>query len=94
MNSYTDIQDKTTLVFHRGSTTLTGDLIQLKDGDGDSQQTLLEMYAFSNALAQSVKLAMWETSFNNFVEAIENVTEVKIENVFRFTLLLLFNSKV
>ncbi|BFZ04735.1 hypothetical protein BsWGS_07773 [Bradybaena similaris] len=61
--------------YARGNTTLTGDVIQLKDGDGDSQQTLLEMYAFSNALAQSVKLAMWETSFNNFVEVIENVTE-------------------
>lgn len=61
--------------YARGNTTLTGDLIQLKDDDGDSQQTLLEMYAFSNALAQSVKLAIWEASFNKFVDSIENVTE-------------------
>ncbi|CAG5130057.1 unnamed protein product [Candidula unifasciata] len=61
--------------YARGNTSLSGDLIQLKDGAGDSQHTLLEMYAFSNALAQSVKLAMWEASFNKFVESIENVTE-------------------
>uniref|UniRef100_A0A0B7A1X8 DUF155 domain-containing protein n=1 Tax=Arion vulgaris TaxID=1028688 RepID=A0A0B7A1X8_9EUPU len=61
--------------FSSGKTCLAGDMIQLNDTDRDSQPILLEMYTFSNALAQSVKLAMLESSFNKFVSEIESVTE-------------------
>ncbi|KAK3793302.1 hypothetical protein RRG08_042244 [Elysia crispata] len=38
-------------------------------------QRLLEMYTFSNALSQSVKLAIWEASLSKFVISIISVTD-------------------
>ncbi|XP_059165908.1 required for meiotic nuclear division protein 1 homolog isoform X2 [Physella acuta] len=58
-----------------GKTCLTNDIIQLKDNDPGSPERLLELYSFSNALAQSVKLSIWEGSLNKFVTSIETVTE-------------------
>lgn len=51
-------------------TSLTGDLIQL-----NVEHQPLELYTFSNAMAQSVKLAVWEASLDRFVTSIEGVTE-------------------
>ncbi|CAL1543918.1 unnamed protein product [Lymnaea stagnalis] len=58
-----------------GKTSLAGDIIQLRESDPDNQHRLLEIYTFSNALSQSVKLAIWENSLNKFVTSIERVTE-------------------
>ncbi|XP_012942795.2 required for meiotic nuclear division protein 1 homolog [Aplysia californica] len=59
----------------KGNTGLSGDIIQFSEGDQESSQRLLELYTFSNALAQSVKLAIWEASLSKFVSSIEKVTE-------------------
>jgi uncharacterized Rmd1/YagE family protein len=40
----------------------------------------LEKYTFSNALAQSVKLATWEASLDHYVDSVEFVLDVKIQN--------------
>ncbi|XP_076664067.1 required for meiotic nuclear division protein 1 homolog isoform X1 [Andrena cerasifolii] len=37
--------------------------------------TNLDKYTFSNAMAQSVKLGIWEAALDNYVESIEFVTE-------------------
>jgi len=54
-----------------GATRLSGDIIELCE----SPQLPLEMYTFSNAMAQSVKLAIWEASLDTVVNSIETVTE-------------------
>jgi uncharacterized Rmd1/YagE family protein len=42
-------------------------------GEGSSA---LDKYTFSNAMALSVKLGVWEASLNRYVDSIEFVTEV------------------
>jgi required for meiotic nuclear division protein 1 len=37
----------------------------------------LEKYAFSNALAQSVKLAIWEASLDQYVDSFGFVVDVR-----------------
>ena len=37
----------------------------------------LEKYAFSNALAKSVKLAIWEASLDRYVDSVEFVVDVR-----------------
>jgi len=61
---------------------VSGDVIHLQTTpttpttpDDPRGQQHLHLYSFSNALAQSVKLGMWETSLGLFVESIEGVTE-------------------
>lgn len=46
-----------------------GDII-LAEGAGN-----LDKYTFSNAMAQSVKLGIWEAALNRYVDSIEFVTE-------------------
>lgn len=41
-------------------------------------QTDLEKYTFSNAMAMSVKLGIWESSLDKYIEKIEYVSEVSI----------------
>jgi uncharacterized Rmd1/YagE family protein len=43
---------------------------------GSDGQTELDKYTFSNAIALSVKLGVWEASLNRYVDSIEFVTEV------------------
>lgn len=52
----------------------------MKDGDivlaqGAGNLDKLDKYTFSNAMAQSVKLGVWEASLNRYVDSIEFVTE-------------------
>ncbi|XP_028047226.1 required for meiotic nuclear division protein 1 homolog [Monomorium pharaonis] len=49
----------------------------LKDGDIVLAQEAgnLDKYTFSNAMAQSVKLGIWEASLNRYVDSIQFVTE-------------------
>ncbi|KAL6258738.1 hypothetical protein P5V15_010688 [Pogonomyrmex californicus] len=49
----------------------------LKDGDIilAQQAGILDKYTFSNAMAQSVKLGIWEASLDRYVDSIEFVTE-------------------
>ncbi|KAL0118034.1 hypothetical protein PUN28_009015 [Cardiocondyla obscurior] len=49
----------------------------LKDGDINLAQEAgkLDKYTFSNAMAQSVKLGIWEASLNRYVDSIDFVTE-------------------
>ncbi|GFR73759.1 required for meiotic nuclear division protein 1 [Elysia marginata] len=46
-----------------------------KEREEEEFHRLLEMYTFSNALSQSVKLAIWEASLSKFVISIVSVTE-------------------
>jgi required for meiotic nuclear division protein 1 len=46
----------------------------LINADGPSN---LEKYAFSNALAQSVKLAIWEASLDQYVDSVKFVADVR-----------------
>ena len=63
-----------TVVF-RGPTSLSGDVLQLNE-ESEEELSTLEKYAFSNALAHSVKLSIWESMLETFVSSIEFVTEV------------------
>ncbi|XP_069788381.1 required for meiotic nuclear division protein 1 homolog isoform X2 [Narcine bancroftii] len=42
----------------------------------DPDESILEKFAFSNALSLSVKLAIWEVSLDNFVESIQFIPEM------------------
>ncbi|XP_059842321.1 required for meiotic nuclear division protein 1 homolog isoform X1 [Hypanus sabinus] len=53
---------------HRGEILLNSSL--------DSDESILEKFAFSNALSLSVKLAIWEVSLDNFVESIQFIPEM------------------
>ncbi|XP_070166201.1 required for meiotic nuclear division protein 1 homolog [Polyergus mexicanus] len=58
----------------------SGKKSHLKDGDiflAREAENLdkLDKYTFSNAMAQSVKLGIWEASLNRYVDSIEFVTE-------------------
>ncbi|KAK0047698.1 required for meiotic nuclear division protein 1 [Biomphalaria pfeifferi] len=53
---------------------LQGETIHIKLSEEDKDK-VLEMYSFSNAMAQSVKLAIWESSLNKFVSSIEDIIE-------------------
>lgn len=55
----------------------SGKKSHLKDGDIILAQEAgnLDKYTFSNAMAQSVKLGIWEASLNRYVDSIEFVTE-------------------
>jgi len=45
----------------------------------ESENKILEKYAFANALSSSVKLGIWESTLDNFVESIAHITEVQEE---------------
>lgn len=49
----------------------------IKDGNIilDLNATKLDKYTFSNAMAQSVKLGIWEASLDHYIDSIEFVTE-------------------
>ncbi|NXU58793.1 RMND1 protein, partial [Turnix velox] len=42
----------------------------------DSDEVVLQKFAFSNALCLSVKLAIWESLLDNFVESIQSIPEM------------------
>lgn len=46
-----------------------------KEREEEEFHRLLEMYTFSNAMSQSVKLAIWEASLSKFVSSIVSVTD-------------------
>ncbi|GCB71943.1 hypothetical protein scyTo_0008980 [Scyliorhinus torazame] len=52
----------------RGEISLNSDL--------EPDESILEKFAFSNALSLSVKLAIWEVSLDNFVESIQSIPEM------------------
>ncbi|XP_043944100.1 required for meiotic nuclear division protein 1 homolog [Protopterus annectens] len=53
---------------HRGEIMLNAEL--------DPSESVLEKFAFSNALSLSVKLAIWEVSLDYFVESIQSIPEM------------------
>ncbi|KAK6191968.1 hypothetical protein SNE40_003531 [Patella caerulea] len=58
-----------------GITDLSGDKINLCTVNKTDEELNLEKYTCSNALTQSVKLAIWEASLETFISSIEQVTE-------------------
>lgn len=48
----------------------TGDIVLAKE-----ENNLLEKYTFSNAMALSVKLGIWEATLEKYIDSIEFVTE-------------------
>ncbi|XP_022105123.1 required for meiotic nuclear division protein 1 homolog [Acanthaster planci] len=55
-------------------TKLTDDTIIL-DERADTETTMLEKFAFSNAMALSVKLGVWESSVDKFTSSLESIPE-------------------
>ncbi|NWR65436.1 RMND1 protein, partial [Bucorvus abyssinicus] len=53
---------------HKGQILLNSEL--------DSNEVVLQKFAFSNALCLSVKLAIWESLLDNFVESIQSIPEI------------------
>ncbi|NXX92847.1 RMND1 protein, partial [Centropus bengalensis] len=53
---------------HKGEILLNSEL--------DSDEIVLQKFAFSNALCLSVKLAIWESILDNFVESIQSIPEI------------------
>lgn len=62
------------LKFSEGPTFATNDYLHLSE-DVDDATAALEKYAFSNALAQSVKLAVWESALDQLIDSMEVVVE-------------------
>ncbi|PKU33868.1 hypothetical protein llap_15827 [Limosa lapponica baueri] len=58
---------------HKGEILLNSEL--------DSDEVILQKFAFSNALCLSVKLAIWESLLDNFVESIQSIPEVMNEKL-------------
>ncbi|KAG9467452.1 required for meiotic nuclear division protein 1 homolog isoform X2 [Eleutherodactylus coqui] len=61
--------------FGEGHTRLVKGEIIL-DPQLEADELLLQKFAFSNALCLSVKLAMWESTLDTFVESIQSIPEV------------------
>ncbi|NWH67059.1 RMND1 protein, partial [Geococcyx californianus] len=53
---------------HKGEILLNSEL--------DNDEVVLQKFAFSNALCLSVKLAIWESLLDNFVESIQSIPEI------------------
>ncbi|XP_065489076.1 required for meiotic nuclear division protein 1 homolog isoform X1 [Caloenas nicobarica] len=53
---------------HKGEILLNSEL--------DIEEVVLQKFAFSNALCLSVKLAIWESLLDNFVESIQSIPEI------------------
>ncbi|KAK1210702.1 RMND1 protein, partial [Pygoscelis papua] len=53
---------------HKGEILLNSEL--------DTDEVVLQKFAFSNALCLSVKLAIWESLLDNFVESIQSIPEI------------------
>uniref|UniRef100_A0A8D0ECM8 Required for meiotic nuclear division 1 homolog n=1 Tax=Salvator merianae TaxID=96440 RepID=A0A8D0ECM8_SALMN len=53
---------------HKGQILINADL--------DTDEAVLEKFAFSNALCLSVKLAIWEAALDSFVESIQSIPEM------------------
>jgi uncharacterized Rmd1/YagE family protein len=58
--------------FKSGHSRLQHDMIFL---DNNSQELLLEKYAFSDAMSLSVKLAMWESALDDYVRSVQWVPQ-------------------
>ncbi|XP_073506065.1 required for meiotic nuclear division protein 1 homolog isoform X1 [Phyllobates terribilis] len=61
--------------FGEGHTRLVKGEIVL-DPQLEADELILEKFAFSNALCLSVKLAMWESTLDTFVESIQSIPEM------------------
>lgn len=66
--NYTKTEGQSKL--HRGEIKLNSEL--------DLDDSILEKFAFSNALCLSVKLAIWEATLDKFIESIQSIPEVII----------------
>jgi required for meiotic nuclear division protein 1 len=71
------VLDESEIMFY--NYTKDNQLAALKNGNfyitKDIEKNILEQYTFSNALALSVKLGIWEASLNKYVESMAFVTE-------------------
>eukprot|EP00057_Strongylocentrotus_purpuratus_P013906 XP_011668380.1 PREDICTED: required for meiotic nuclear division protein 1 homolog [Strongylocentrotus purpuratus] len=66
--------EQMTFGYHDQATSLVkGDI--LLDSARPTNETALEKFAFANAMALSVKLAIWEYSLDQFVSSIENIPD-------------------
>ncbi|XP_063007357.1 required for meiotic nuclear division protein 1 homolog isoform X4 [Melospiza melodia melodia] len=63
------------IFFFRGQSKLHKGQILL-NSELDSDEVVLQKFAFSNALCLSVKLAIWESLLDNFVESIQSIPEI------------------
>ncbi|XP_053574715.1 required for meiotic nuclear division protein 1 homolog [Bombina bombina] len=61
--------------FGEGHSKLVNGEIQLSL-QSEADDTILEKFAFSNALCLSVKLAIWEATLDTFVESIQSIPEM------------------
>ncbi|XP_076640759.1 glutathione synthetase [Halictus rubicundus] len=76
-NSYTDSVIRSECELMTYAYTDSGKQSHIKNGNIMLAlgATNLDKYTFSNAIAQSVKLGVWEASLDNYVDSIEFVTE-------------------
>ena len=61
------LEKKTTSISKNGRVTLSSDL--------DEDEIVFVKYAISNALAQSVKLGVWEEMLSTYIESIQHIAE-------------------
>ena len=66
----------TVLTVYSGSTTVAGGTISL-DVNASDIDSSLEKYAISNAMAQSVQLAIWEFMLEELIDYLEPITIVR-----------------
>lgn len=68
----TDEHESMEFTFTQNESNLVDDRIMIKDTE---QEINLDKYAFSNALSQSVKLSIWESTLDKFIDSIEFISE-------------------
>ncbi|XP_033341828.2 required for meiotic nuclear division protein 1 homolog isoform X2 [Megalopta genalis] len=76
-NSYTEFMIQAERELMTYAHTDSGKQSHIKNGNImlSLTATNLDKYTFSNAIAQSVKLGIWEASLDNYIDSIELVTE-------------------
>ena len=62
------------IFFFSGKTKLSGNKICFSEENSND----LERYTFSNSLAFSVKLGIWEATLDDYIDSVENVTKASL----------------
>lgn len=68
----------TKCVFSERSYLRDGSICVCCADERDDKQIGLDKYTFSNAMALTVKLSVWEASLDHYIESVEYITEVSV----------------
>lgn len=64
-------------MFSKGSYLQDGSIYICCGAERENKQIELDKYTFSNAMALTVQLGVWEASLDRYIESVEYVSEVR-----------------